>query len=85
MLVLAAFFMALKDNAHVKGALTAVRPAVVALLALTVYNIFPKSVTSWDTALIMVISFVAVTYLKVHPALVILMTAILGVVFYSGG
>lgn len=82
MLVLAVFFLKYKDVPKVQAALKAVRPAVVALLALVVYEIFPKSVTAWDTGLIMIVTFVVVAFLKVHPALAILGAAILGLVVY---
>ncbi len=82
MLVLAVFFLKYKDIPKVQATLKAVRPAVVALLALVVYEIFPKSVASWDTGLIMLVTFVLVTFLKVHPALAILGAAILGLVVY---
>ena len=82
MLVMAVFFFRYKDTPKVQATLKAVRPAVVALLALTVYEIFPQSVTSWDTALIMIVAFALVAFLKVHPALAILGTAILGLVIY---
>ncbi len=82
MLVMAAFFLKYKDVPQVQATLKAVRPAVVALMALVVYEIFPRSITSWDTALIMLVTFAAVAFLKVHPALTILGAAILGLVIY---
>ena len=82
MLVLALFFFQFKDHPKVQATLIAVRPAVVALLALVVYDIFPKSVKGWDTALIAGVTFIAVAFLKIHPALAILAAAIVGVIFY---
>jgi chromate transporter len=62
--------------------LTAVRPVVVALLAWTTYTFLPKSIKSWHTGLIAVASFVLVTFVNVHPALVILAAALLGLLVY---
>jgi chromate transporter len=82
MLVLASLYLKYKDLPAVKGSLKAVRPVVIALLALVVYNIFPSSVNSWHTALIAVVAFVVVAFLKVHPAVVIAAAAMIGITFY---
>ena len=82
MLLLAAFFLRFNDEPKVQAALKAVRPAVVALLALVVYEIFPQAVKSWDNFLITVAAFAAVAFLKIHPALAIVGAAILGVLIY---
>ena len=47
-----------------------------------VYEIFPKSVKSWDTAFIAVATFIIIAFLKIHPALAILGAAILGFAVY---
>ena len=62
--------------------LKAVRPAVVGLLIVAVWEMCPKSVISWHTALIAVATFVAINFLNLHPALAIVATAALGLVFY---
>lgn len=82
MLTLAALFFRFKDLPQVQAILKAVRPAVVALLALVVYDIFPRSVASWDTGLIALASFMAVVYLDIHPALAILAAGVVGLIFY---
>jgi chromate transporter len=82
MLVLASLYLKYKELPAVKGSLKAVRPVVIALLALVVYNIFPSSVNSWHTALIAVVAFVVVAFLKVHPAVVIAAAAMIGITFY---
>ena len=55
---------------------------VVALLAYTVYGALDKSVKDWHTGLIAVVSFIVVAFLNVHPALVILTAAVLGLLVY---
>ena len=82
MLVLAGLLLTYKESPQVKGMLKAVRPVVIALLALTVWEIFPGSIKSWDTALIAVVCFLAVTILNIHPAIAILMSAVLGLIIY---
>jgi chromate transporter len=82
MLILGLFFLQFRNLPQSQAALKAVRPAVVALLAWTAWDIAPSGIKGWDTALIAIVSFVAVTFANVHPALVILLTAILGIAVY---
>ena len=94
MLVVAIFFFNLKDSPWIKAALTAVRPAVVGLLIWTAYDLGSKVIDPqgtglaaalarrWDWVLITIATFVAVTYLRIHPALAILIAGILGVAIY---
>jgi chromate transporter len=82
MMVVGLVFLRFKDTPYAKAMLTAVRPVVVALLAYTVYTVFPSSVKNVGTGLIALVAFVVVTFLNVHPALVILAAAILGLLVY---
>ncbi|MCK5421761.1 MAG: chromate transporter, partial [Deltaproteobacteria bacterium] len=82
MLTLTFFYMKYKDLPAVKGLLKGVRPVVIALLVLVVYNIFPSSVNSWHTALIAVISFCLIAFLNIHPAVLIFGAALFGLTFY---
>ena len=82
MMVMTLFFLRFKDTPYAKAMLTAVRPVVVALLAWTVYDVFPNSIKNWHTAVIAVVSFAVIILLKIHPAWVILSAAILGLLVY---
>jgi chromate transporter len=82
MLLVGSFYLAYLDLPAVKGALKALRPVVLALLVLVVYNIFPVSVNSWSTALIAVTAFGMMAFLNVHPFFVITGAALTGVLFY---
>jgi len=83
MLVMTALFFRFKDHPKVQATLQAVRPAVVGLLAMTIVDIWPSAIHKrWDSALIAVATLLAVTLLKVHPALAILATAVLGLIVY---
>ena len=83
MLILAAGFLQFKDLPQVQGALKAVRPVVVALLAITVYEVWPQSVGSWDTGLIAVVTFVVIVSLRLHPVLAIIAATVFGIVVYG--
>jgi chromate transporter len=82
MMVLGLLFLRFKDMPYAKAMLTAVRPVVVALLAYTVYTVAKTSMSAWHHGLIAVAAFVAVTFLNVHPALTILVAAIVGLIVY---
>jgi len=83
MLLMTMFFLRFKDHAKVQAVLKAVRPAVVGLLAVVIYSVWPSSVNRrWDSALIAVVTLIAVALLKVHPAIAILAAAILGFLVY---
>ena len=82
MLILTSLYLKYKDLPAVKGLLKGVRPVVIALLVLVVYNIFPSSINSWHTALIAIISFCLIAFLSIHPAMLIIGAAIFGLAFY---
>ncbi|HDH58447.1 MAG TPA: hypothetical protein ENF16_07540 [Bacteroidetes bacterium] len=62
--------------------MTAVRPAIVALLAYVVYDVFPHNILNWHTGLIAVIVFVPAV-LHRHPALLIVLCAAAGILLYA--
>lgn len=82
MLILAALFFQFKDYPKVKAVLKAVRPAVVALLLVTVYEVYPQSITSWHTGLIALVTLVVIIAFRIHPAIAILAAAIFGFIIY---
>jgi chromate transporter len=82
-LILAAGFLQFKDLPQVKGALKAVRPVVVALLAITVYEVWPQSVRSWDTGLIAIVAFALMVATRLHPVLIIFAATVFGVFVYG--
>jgi len=82
MLVLATLFLRYKDLPQVQASLKAVRPAIVALLAIVVYDMWPHSVTSWHTAAISAATFAIIAFFNVHPAYAIGVAALLGLLVY---
>ncbi len=94
MLVLIVFFFGIKNSTAVKAMLQAVRPVVVGLLLWTAYdmatNVFgadklgwrPALIQGWDKLLFAAAAFVLLTFTKINPAIVILVTAALGFIFY---
>jgi chromate transporter len=94
MLILVVLFFGVKNSPAVKSMLQAVRPVVVGLLLWTAYDMAMSVfgvkklgwsqalAQGWDKLLIVFGAFALLTFTKVNPALVILGTAILGLIFY---
>jgi chromate transporter len=94
MLVLVALFFGVKNSPAIKAMLQAVRPVVVGLLLWTAYDMAVSVfgvkklgwgqalAQGWDKLLFVIAAFVLLTFTKVNPALIILGTAILGLIFY---
>jgi chromate transporter len=82
MLALGAVFFAIKDNPKSEAALKAVRPVIVALLAFTTYDLFPKTGVSWDYIAIALISLGLMIFTDIHPAFIIAGAALLGILVY---
>jgi chromate transporter len=82
MLALAAVYFAFKDNPKVGSMMKGMRPVVIALMAMVIYNLFPASIGSPGTGIIAAIAFVVVVFLNVHPALAIVGGALVGYLIY---
>lgn len=67
---------------EVQAALKAIRPAVIALLAFTVFKLAPASVFSLSQAAIAAVLFIAMVLFNAHPALVIILAGLTGVLIY---
>jgi chromate transporter len=94
MLILIVFFFGIKNSPTVKAMLLAVRPVVVGLLLWTAYDMAntvfgakklgwgPALAQGWDKLLFAVGAFVLLTFTKVNPAIIILVSAMLGFLLY---
>ena len=94
MLILVAAFFAIKDNPYMKAAIVGVRPFVVGLLVWTAYQmgvtvfglnkqgLGTSLIGSWDKWLIMLGSFLVLTFTNVSPIWLVLATAGIGLLFY---
>jgi len=94
MLFLVVLFFGVKSSPAVKAMLQAVRPVVVGLLLWTAYDMAVSVfgvkklgwgqalAQGWDKLLFVLAAFILLTFTKVNPALIILGTAILGLIFY---
>jgi chromate transporter len=89
----ARYFTKFKDHSLVQGLLTGIRPAVIGLIATATFSIM-KSVFSITASsiftlvnlkgiVILGLVLVGIYKLKIHPALMIIISAILGMLFFT--
>src|SRR5512143_2234162 len=94
MLILVAAFVESSKLSWVNSILMAVRPAVIGMLLWTAYDIGAKVLdknnegigaalqNNWDKFLIAAAAFIALTYFKVHPAIVVVIALVFGLIVY---
>lgn len=91
-LALATAYLAVKDDPRARGALTAVRPVIVALLAYTTFDLLPKTGgVGMDYVVIALVAFglmilpIVVPSLgfEIHPAIIIAVAAVFGIFYYA--
>jgi len=94
MLILIIGFFSIKDNLYMKAAIQGVRPFVVGLLAWTAYQIAEtvfgldkqglgtSLVHSWDKWLIVLGTFLVLTFTSISPIWLVLATAGIGLIFF---
>jgi len=80
-LVIAVFLTQYQDNQTVNKFFRAVRPAVVALIAVPIFNLAKSAKLTWKTAIIPVICALLVWKLSVSPVLIIITAAVLGILW----
>jgi chromate transporter len=82
MVGIALAFLGFKDHPKVAAMLHAIRPAVVGLLLWTAWDLGRSGVRSWDALVIALVTFAVVSFLHVHPAVAILVAALVGLLLY---
>jgi chromate transporter len=87
MILITRFFLHLRDNHYVKGVIAGMRPVVTGMIGAAVLLLmFPESkdgasfVDGWSWALFTVAMIAS--YKKVNPILLIILSAIAGIVIY---
>ncbi len=81
MLLLFMFYRSFKESARVQSALNGLRPAVMALLLVTAYEVGKTSINSVPTTLIGVITFFVFAFTKLHPAIGMAISGLIGLIF----
>ena len=80
-LLIAIFFHAFKDNIYVERAFKAVRPAVVALIAVPVFSLAKSAKLNRYTIIIPIVAALLIWLLGVSPIWIILVAGIAGFVY----
>ena len=87
MILITKFFLILKDNLYVKGLIAGMRPVVIGMIgAAALLLMFPSSkegasfIDGWSWALF--ITAMIAAYRKVNPILLIVLSAVAGVIIY---
>jgi chromate transporter len=78
MLALAVVYFRFRDHPRVEAVLRAVRPAVVALLVVVVWDLAPPSLRSPTAVVIALLAFLLMVFVRMHPAIVIGAAALVG-------
>lgn len=82
MLMLAALLTRYSDHPRVNGALSAMRPVVIAMLAWVVIQLAPASVDGWVSGVLVAVA-IGLLYLEVHPVWLIGGAALIGGLFLA--
>ncbi|AKL94076.1 chromate transport protein ChrA [Clostridium aceticum] len=80
---LARLIIQYKDSPFVEGVFGGIRPAVIGLIAAACVALFQTSIIDLRSFIIACIVFIILYKFKLHPIGVILLSGILGIVFYS--
>ncbi len=86
MIVLLGFLYKYKDSPKVKRMTTYIRPTIAVLLGVMAFSFFSSAYIDtgiWQTLFLIVISFLLLERLKVHPALVIIGAMGYGAIFIT--
>lgn len=81
MLVVILFFFTYKESPRIQAMLRGMRPAVMALLFLVAYDVGKTSMVSIPTTLIGIATFFIFLFTKLHPAIAIVASGIIGILF----
>lgn len=87
MMMVARMIQKMKDNPYMEAARRGLRPAIVGLIAaaallLVNEETFGENCADWVSWLLFAVAFVATKWLKIHPILLILIMAGVGVIIY---
>ncbi len=85
MLVIAMFFSHIRENPVVAAVFTGIRPAVVALIAASVWTLGSKAKLNWFSGGIALAAALAVWQIRVSPAWVVVGLAAVGCLFPING
>lgn len=81
--IIAKFFKAFQDYEMVQYAFNGIQVAVVALITITVMNMFRQSVKDIYGVLLFLAGFIIISLLKLSPIIVVLLAALVGILRFK--
>lgn len=78
--IIAAFFKNFQDYTVVQNAFGGIRVVVAALILNTVFKMYRDSVKDWLGIILFTVSFLLLTFLDITPIIVIVISAIIGII-----
>jgi chromate transporter len=81
-MVVSKYFEAFKQSPSVKAIFSGLRPTIVALIFASVFSLAQKAIFEIKDGLFVLVLLVLLSKFKIHPILVILISAVIGLVFY---
>lgn len=81
-LALVLFFTTFKDNPRVVGIIKGIRPVVIALLVMVVFDMYPKALTTGVSWVIAIVTLGVFMFTSIHPAIAIVAAGVLGYLFF---
>lgn len=83
-LFLAGFLIKYQDNLYMKNAFRGVRPAVVALILVSVYKLQKSVDKNKFTFVLFTVGLIMLIFLNLNPITVIIVSALSGYIYYGG-
>lgn len=81
-IILSKHINTLKSNKYVAGAITGMKPVLIALIISAFYSLAKDSYVDFKSVIIGVITLAMLLSKKIHPILIILISAIIGMIIY---
>ena len=81
-ILLAAFYLQMKDNPLLQAVMKGVAAAVVGLLGAIVYRMARRMITEYRSVLLALAAFLVLDIFKVNPVIIILGAGVLGLALY---
>ncbi|MDD5565908.1 MAG: chromate transporter [Candidatus Omnitrophica bacterium] len=82
-LVVASVFFSIQDNQIVQAAFKGLRPAIFGLIIVAALSIGRVSIADYRSILILVCVVGGILFLKIHPILALVVSALMGVIFFK--
>lgn len=84
MILLFMFFSNFKNSPITKGLVRGIKPVVIVLMGLLIWDLIPTSLTSSVSVAILIVSVVLIKFVQINPAYVVVGSLVFGAFFMKG-